>query len=153
MKIRKLLVLFLIPAALFFVSCENEIPEEFQIELSENMSMNGANLDSILEQFDYFKLNLYKVSEELNGNGVPNDYEIKFLDQRLNKGDILRLDDLEPGLYELSGGTYYLDENGYENLNYNVKGKSNKMATLGYNEYIVVDEDSPTIVRLVISPT
>ena len=81
MKIRKLLVIFLIPAALLFTSCANEIPEEFQIELSENMSMNGMDLDDILEQFDYFKLSLYKVSEELNGNGVPNDYEIKFLDQ------------------------------------------------------------------------
>ena len=81
MKIRKLLVIFLIHAALLFTSCANEIPEEFQIELSENMSMNGMDLDDILEQFDYFKLSLYKVSEELNGNGVPNDYEIKFLDQ------------------------------------------------------------------------
>ncbi|MBO4320380.1 MAG: hypothetical protein J5857_07915 [Treponema sp.] len=154
MKIRKLLVLFLIPVTLFFVSCENEIPEEFQIELSENMSMNGANLDSILEQVDYFKLNLFKVFEYESVNGPTVGYSEVFFDLRLNKGDILRLDGLEPGLYELTGNPYRINEYGEEEQStYNVTRKSNKMATLGYYEYIVVDEDSPTIVRLVISPT
>ena len=154
MKIRKLLVLFLIPLALFFVSCENEIPEEFQIELSENMSMNGMDLDEILEQVDFFKFNIYKISEIQTDNGTyQNEGDGPFLsDIRLYKGDILRLDDLEPGLYELSGFCYYIDDNGDEyQSTYTVTGKSNKMATLGYYEYIVVDEDSPTIVKLVIS--
>ena len=154
MKIRKLLVLFLIPAALFFVSCENEIPEEFQIELSEYLY--GADLDSILEQVDFFKFNIYKISEIQTDNGTyqQEDDEPFLPDIRLYKGDILRLDDLEPGLYRLRGELYEVDEDGEEQMlfSYYVEGKSNKMVTVDYFDYIVVDDDSPSVVKLVIFP-
>lgn len=155
MKLGKLLVLFLIPAALFFVSCENEIPEEFQIELSEYLS--GADLDSILEQVDFFKFDIYKISEIQTDNGTyqQEDYEPFLPDIRLYKGDILRLDDLEPGLYRLRGQLYEVDEYGEEQMlySYYVEGKSNKMVTVESFDYIVVDDDSPSVVKLVICPS
>ena len=147
MKLGKLLVLFLIPLALFFVSCENEIPEEFQIELSEYLY--GADLDSILEQIGYFNLNLYKISEIQTDNGPSIDSELLFPDIILNKGDILKLDGLEPGLYELNGQAWSISG---DYVVYGIVGKSNKMVTVNDYDYIVVDDDSPTIVKLVLGP-
>jgi hypothetical protein len=148
MKIRKLLVLFLIPATLFFVSCENEIPEEFQIELSEYLY--GADLDSILEQVDFFKINIYKIFEIQTDNGPSIDSEILFPDIILNKGDILKLDGLEPGLYQLNGQAWSISG---DNVVYGIVGKSNKMVTVESFDCIVVDDDSPSVVKLVICPT
>ena len=49
MKTVKLLLLLLIPAALLFMSCENEIPEEMIIELaSDSPEMGWCHFQKIL---------------------------------------------------------------------------------------------------------
>ena len=68
---------------------------------------------------------------------------------RLNKGDILRLDNLEPGKYDLWGTAYgqphYNDE---PIIVGDITGKSDKMDDAGH---IIVDDFSPTIVKLVFT--
>ena len=114
--LKTLLYLLLIPFAIFLTSCNNEIPEEFLIIAD---SFPGSySLDDV----DYFEIIINKVPE---GGEVFSeqpifdpDVEITFIppvfEGRLYKGDVLRLGDLEPGKYELSGwAKKYFAENDF----------------------------------------
>ncbi len=166
MKTVKLLLLLLIPAALFFASCQNELPEEtFFIE--ENFYLENDDQYYHLSDVDYFVLELYKVSRS-STPGVPLDQKPIFQNERLEKGELLRLDGLEPGYYELSGNAWKINEN-FNPDTFNeetaspdeyqyilvggVSGKSDKMYQFeGYNnKYIIVEEDNPVIVKLVFT--
>ena len=152
MKFRKLLVVFLIPAALFFASCENEIPEEFLFEVSPN-STGMRNLDDI----DYVTLTLIKLPDhEIESNQSTQlpivtinltieEYPTIFRDKRLNKGEILRLEGLESGKYKLTGTAYEVDYGNSYAIG-QITGKGNKMDDHGN---IIIDDFSPTIVKLV----
>ncbi len=142
--IKSLLLLLLLPMAIFMTSCNNEVPEEMAIEFDEYLF---GDRESILEQIDYFMLTLYKVTPDANTTYDPVRPNI-----RLNKGDILMLDGLEPGLYELSGWCYqYTDEGEPQALTYNVTGKTDNMYSYSYYEFIEIDEFTPVVVRLCIS--
>ena len=143
-NVKSLILMLLIPLAAVFMGCENEIPEEMAIEFDENLF---GDRESILEQIDYFMLTLYKVTPDANTTYDPVRPNI-----RLNKGDILMLDGLEPGLYELSGWCYqYTDEGEPQELTYNVTGKTDNMYSYSYSEFIEIDEFTPVVVRLCIS--
>ena len=169
MKTVKLLLLLLIPAALFFASCQNELPEEtFFIE--EYVYPNGGDPHYHLSDVDYFELELRK----LNPNptivaGVPetNDpyNELLPYDIHLEKGEVLRLEGLEPGYYKINGFAYKINED-YNHETYEesglpddaefiyvgaVSGKSDRMYHFDINNtnYIIVEEDSPVIIKLV----
>ena len=137
MKIRKLLVLFLIPLALFFVSCENELQTTFIIELdSENPPE-----EELLNQIDYFKLTLFNYKYYVEDTII--EYVLE--DEILKKNEILRLGDLEPGKYVLWVDAY---NNGDEdNLSLIIDIKSDKMDN---NGNLIIDDESPTIVTFVL---
>ena len=152
MKLGKLLVLFLIPVALFFVSCENEIPEEFLFEYDP-----ATNNYFTLDDADYFLLTLIKLpdgemdfSQEIQQGTVSTYTTVNppiFTNKRLNKGELLRLEGLEPGKYKLTGGAYHLAGPGYPDyIVGSITGKGNKMDE---NGNIIIDDISPTIVKLV----
>lgn len=168
MKTVKLLILLLIPAAMFFTSCENELPEElFYIEETPDITNQSYTLSDV----DYFVLELYK----LNPNpttvpGVPaNDpyNELLPYDIRLEKGEVLRLEGLEPGYYRLTGNAYKINRNyNPETYEYTslpedaefiyvgaVSGKSDRMYYFDANNtnYIIVEEYSPVIIKLVFT--
>ena len=160
--LKTLLYLLLIPFAIFLTSCNNEIPEEFLI--IADSSPGSYSLDDV----DYFEIIINKVPE---GGEVFSeqpifdpDVEITFIppvfEGRLYKGDVLRLGDLEPGKYELSGWAKHVDENGGDPWTVGeVIGISDKMETeiieegrdTIYNNYLIIDEFSPTVVKLIVS--
>ena len=160
--IKSLLCLLLIPFALAFMSCNNEIPEELIIEVDPE-SQGPYELDDV----DYFELGLYKLSEDdeyPDNNSNYNEGTPPLFEVRLNKGDVLRLGNLEPGLYQLYGAAYkYFDYGDGEFLAQeigSVYGKSEKEESVEYYDsmmrewvtvsYIVIDEFSPTVVKLVV---
>ena len=93
MKIAKLLLLLLIPAALFFASCQNELPEEMMIELASDSPDMGWTLDDI----EYFLLTLDKFYD-IPGDGdfVGKEDKPIIQNQKLSKGETLVLEGLEP---------------------------------------------------------
>jgi hypothetical protein len=156
MKLGKLLVLFLIPVALFFVSCENEIPEEFLFEL-DPASSDLRTLDDI----EFVLLTLRKVPDEEiddsqlvqpeGGIYIVEEQHPIFSNKRLDKGELLILEDLEPGKYRLTGTAYEVNAlNGESNSIGNITGKADKMDEHGN---IIIDDFSPTIVKLVYTCT
>lgn len=161
MKIAKLLLLLLIPAALFFASCQNELPEEtFFIE--EFVYTNNTQ-SYHLSDADYFELELRKLNPNptivpgVPGNNDPYN-ELLPYDIRLEKGEILRLEGLEPGYYKISGSAYKINEDydpatGDESFIQvgSIAGKSDRMYHFNVNntDYIIVEEDSPVIIKLV----
>ena len=156
MKIAKLFLLLLIPVALLFMSCENELPEEaFLIEEIPDT----ANQSFTLSDVDYFELSLYKKDPaEERGRGE------RLFNQHLDIGEILRLEGLEPGYYSLIGWAYKINDN-FDPENYNpeggspfdahiyqvgtVEGKSDEMVTISGSNYMIIDESNPVIVKLV----
>ena len=152
--------MLLIPMAGLLVSCTNELEEEFAVEVSYQTAGDLDGYRERLARIDYFKIRLYKYGEvEVGDNGYPEVNLIPILDgEKLFKDDILRLDNLEPGLYILYGGAYQLNDNYSEeenNLYIAVKGKAKKMKTIEINgteiEFIVIDGLSPTVIKLVLS--
>ena len=155
-------LLLLVPFALFFTSCENEIPEEFLI-------IAPSSPDTYcLEDVDYFEIWVNKVpegGEDYSGQQIfPMGQEITYIppvfEGRLYKGDVLRLGDLEPGKYELFGrAKKYFAETDYLGTIGEVRGISDKMETVitgsernpTINNYLIIDEFSPTVVKLVVS--
>ena len=153
---------------MFFTSCENELPEElFYIEETPDITNQSYTLSDV----DYFVLELYK----LNPNpttvpGVPaNDpyNELLPYDIRLEKGEVLRLEGLEPGYYRLIGKAWNINEN-FDPAAYEafpiaqneeryivgaVSGKSDRMYYFDANNtnYIIVEEYSPVIIKLVFT--
>lgn len=159
MKTVKLLLLLLIPAALFFASCQNELPEEtFFIE--EFVYTNGGGSHYHLSDVDYFELNLQKWNPAMlgiAGNNSPDEIIQPYI--HLEKGEILRLEGLEPGYYKISGSAYKInedynpttgDEFSIEQVG-TVVGKSDRMHRFegSGSSYIIIDEDSPVIIKLV----
>ncbi|MBO4320761.1 MAG: hypothetical protein J5857_09880 [Treponema sp.] len=153
MRFIKTFAILLFPIILLLTSCENNIPVEFIIE-EEESEYDGMYH---LEDAEYFIINLQTVHEmEETPNqiwpqqGVWGIVPPDILDHvRLNKGDILRLDNLEPGKYDLWGTAYgqqpYNDE---PIMVGDITGKSDKMDDAGH---IIVDDFSPTIVKLVFT--
>lgn len=135
--------------ALLFISCANELEEEFRIEVDPNSYEEFIPEDPYAE-IDYFILYLEKVEEirdESQGD-VP-----RILDgERLNKGDVLRLDYLKPGFYNLFGSAWKsADEENPEDellVNISVHGVSNNMVNVNDTECFVVEPGHPTVVKL-----
>lgn len=166
MKTVKLLILLLIPAAMFFTSCENELPPEiFQIE--ENPDTAGDEDRYKVSDVDYFELSLYKLNPaEINVAGSNNLEEKVLPDMHLEKGEILRLEGLEPGYYWLRGDAYKINKNPNPDFDPSsddpkdgpfilvgaVSGKSDRMQQFSNNRsYIIVEEYSPVIIKLVFT--
>ena len=169
MKTVKLLLLLLIPAAMFFASCQNELPEEtFFIE--EYVYQNDTQ-SYHLSDVDYFELELRKLNPNstiVAGVAETNDLYNELLpyDIHLEKGEILRLEGLEPGYYKINGFAYKINED-FNPATYNplwsnpndgpfievgsIAGKSDRMYHFNMNntDYIIVEEDSPVIIKLV----
>lgn len=154
--IKSLLLLLLLPMAIFMTSCNNEVPEEFLFEL-DPASSDLRTLDAI----EFVLLTLRKVpDEEIDDSqqaqlGVLSDiveeYPAIFRDKRLDKGELLILEDLEPGKYRLTGTAYEVNAlNGASNGIGNITGKADKMDEHGN---IIIDDISPTIVKLVYTCT
>ena len=155
MKTVKLFLLLLIPAALLFMSCENELPEEaFLIE----EILDITNQSYTLSDADYFELSLYKKDPE-----KPQEGEKLTHSARLEKGEILRLEGLDPGYYRLTGIAYKINDNfDPDTFDPNgpleewpvyqvgtVWGKSDKMVTISSSNYMIIDEANPVIVKLI----
>lgn len=164
MKTVKLLLLLLLPAALFFASCQNELPPEtFLVE--ENSYTAGDPERYQLSDVDYFVLELYKLNPaEINVVG-NNNFEEKVLpDIRLERGDILRLEGLEPGYYRILGQAWKINDNydpaediGAPDTGQfihvgTVEGKSDRMQHFDNNtDYIIVETGVPVIVRFLFT--
>lgn len=166
MKTVKLLLLLLLPAALFFASCQNELPPEtFLIE--ENSYTAGDPDRYRLSDVDYFVLDILKWNPA-NSLPVATPEEPVKSDIRLERGDILRLGGLEPGYYRILGEAYKINENYdpdlYEVMNYapqyaqfirvgTVEGKSDRMHQFAGNssKYIIVETGVPVIVRFIFT--
>ena len=108
-NIFKLAMVLSVFTLILFPSCENNIPEEIQIEVVDiNDSWDQIHtLEDVLDQMDYFYMTLYKVvgkkdtdSERWNDSSPDKDILI-FENQRLDKNQMLLLEDLEPGIYYL----------------------------------------------------
>lgn len=131
--------------AALFSSCE-DIPEELavEVEIPDYMDYFDDSYNP-WESIDYVLLTLYKVNNS-GGQGANDFGPPIFQDFRLNKGDVLRLEDVEPGIYSLSGVAYAISgEDGYSIPGY-IYGKSNKM---NGSESFIVEEGVPTVVKLV----
>lgn len=137
MKIAKLLLLFLIPAALLFMSCKNEVSVDFIIELDSEMPPEEALVNSI----DYFKLTLFDLKYYVSDTIV--NYILD--DEILYRGDILRLENLDSGKYVLWVDPYQAGND--DRLAINTTVTSNKMTDDGY---IIIDDESPTIVKIIL---
>ena len=150
MKTVKLLLLLLIPAALFFASCQNELPEEMMIELASDSPDMGWTLDDI----EYFLLTLDKFYD-IPGDGdfVGKEDKPIIQNQKLSKGETLVLEGLEPGYYRLYGGAFSVN-----NYCGPVEGKTEKMKRVHYQtplvqvpinyDCIVLDGFSPAVIKL-----
>ena len=147
--IKSLLLLLLLPMAIFMTSCNNEVPEEMAIEVIPD-EYAAATLD----QVDYFTLTLYKYDtdsvEVVKYDQMVTSTEL-LPNYKLNKGEVIWLDDMEPGLYALSGNV--CSSNG--SILGSVKGKSDNMfySTMQGRNIIIVEEDTPTVIKLVIEFT
>ena len=137
MKIVKLFLLFLIPVALFFASCENELEASFVIELDSDNPPD----EELLNQIDYFKVTLFNYKYYIEDTIV----EYVLDDEILKKGEVLRLGDLDPGKYVLWVDAYNNEDE--DNLSLIIDIKSDKMDERGH---IIIDDDSPTIVTFVL---
>ena len=151
----KVLALILVIMSLVcFVSCENELTEDFVVEIDPvSLSYSYYTVDEI----DFFLLDLLKIPDsvvigfrknpEFYWTPEPSDYV--FEQKRLNKGDVLRLDNLEPGFYSLGGSIYKVtDSEPFEQYIGWVTGKSNNMDEDGY---IIVERGIPTVIKLYVS--
>ena len=154
--IKSLLLLLLLPMAIFMTSCNNEVPEEFLFEL-DPASSDLRTLDDI----EFVLLTLRKVpDEEIDDSqqfqpgvlvGIVEEYPSIFRDKRLNKGELLILEDLEPGKYRLTGTAYEVNALNGESYGIgNITGEADKMDEHGN---IIIDDFSPTIVKLVYTCT
>lgn len=151
-QVKSLILMLLIPLAMFLGSCSNELEEELMVEV-EYYSDNPTHT---IDDIDYFIIKLKKYDDTIpfDPTSFSGPYrELKT--QRLEKGEILRLENsLEPGLYLLEGYAY--DHDNY--IICNIYGKSSNMTTLMVNEgntvpkdFIVVEPGVPAIIKLVIS--
>lgn len=169
MKTVKLLLLLLLPAALFFASCQNELPPETFL-MEENFYLGSYDQYYHLSDVDYFELSLNKLN--LAKLGQPNISPDESLqpDIRLERGDILRLEGLKPGYYRIIGRAYKINDNYDPTLlsdpDYiplttdfpfyrvgTVEGKSDRMYYCGQNRtnYIIVEAGVPVIVRFIFT--
>ena len=142
--------MLLIPLAMFLGSCSNEaMEEEFVIEADPNSSM-PIDQENPFVNVDYFGLKFYKVVGNRDteaGFYIEDDpLDILVYEGKLFKGDVLRLENLEPGKYYITGNAYkiYDDENDFEVAS--ITGKSNNMD----DEFIVVERGVPTVIKLVV---
>ncbi|MBP5444319.1 MAG: hypothetical protein J6Y60_13870 [Treponema sp.] len=168
MKTVKLLLLLLLPAALFFASCQNELPPEtFLIEENPDTAGNPARYQ--LSDVDYFELELRKLNPNPNlvaGVAANDSYnELLPYDMHLEKGEILRLEGLEPGYYRLTGNAYKINRNPKSNFDPStddpsegpfilvgaVSGKSDRMYKYRGSDYIIVEAGVPVIVRFIFT--
>lgn len=158
MKLKKSwLLLLLIPFALAFMSCNNEIPEELIIEFIPYSGEGGYTIDDV----DYLELKLYK--EPDGGDGENNQVTniLPVFKGNLYRGEVLRLGDLEPGRYTLSGTARKKTGGESDCIVGYVDGVGDKVVTENcgtaerpvYRDFIIVDEFSPTMVKLIVSLT
>lgn len=161
-KVRFIIFLLLIPFAIFLSSCNNDIPEEFLLEVDPT-STGYYDPNDPFNDIDYFLLTLWKV--DLDGDSVPvlgnlsgglSTYDVPpiFANERLNKGDVMRLENLEPGYYKMEATVHNNAYQGLENRR-NVTVKSNNSITVydsdgNLTEYIVIEPDVQTIIKFVI---
>ena len=89
--------------------------------------------------------------------GVP--YIPPVFQGRLYKGEILQLNDLKPGRYTLEGTARKITGTDFDWIVGSVYAVSDKMETeiiqdgrdTIYNNYLIIDEFSPTMVKLIVS--
>ena len=145
-------------------SCENELAEEFSVEVDPNSDDYLYDSNDPFVAIDFFMLSMARVHENvgnLDGNlpggnqdvplYQPDPDDIVFVGKRLNKGDILRLDNLAPGKYFLFADACYNDpasENGFDYvMNCNVTLKCNNMDE---NGNIIVERGVPLVIKLIV---
>ena len=137
-----------------FLSCKNELAEDFVVELVEDPY--NLNNSYTVDDIAYFNLSLKILDESVvqYPGDTSGPYRYIFPNQRLERGDILRLENsLEPGYYILEG--YACTKDDYYICN--VYGKSNKMTPIEVNEgnivtkdFITVESGVPTVIKLIV---
>ncbi|MBR6154198.1 MAG: hypothetical protein IKQ43_07155 [Treponema sp.] len=152
--IKSLLCLLLIPFALFLTSCNNEIPEDFVIEFIPYDDEDSYTPDDV----DYLELTLNKEPDDEGGENNQGTNIPPVFEGRLYKGEILQLGDLEPGRYTLEGTARKITGTDFDWIVGSVYAVSDKMETeiiedgrdTIYNNYLIIDEFSPTVVKLIV---
>ena len=140
-NVKSLILMLLIPLVAVFMGCVDNIQQDLIVEIEENSDYGESpfNMDDV----EYFKLYLYKYL----------DWEPILQGDILKKGDVLWLDNLEPGLYSLSGDACDIHDNRIGFISW----KSDKMKGFETNSwtdyYILIDDISPTVVKLVVTFT
>ncbi|MBP5442932.1 MAG: hypothetical protein J6Y60_06815 [Treponema sp.] len=161
-NVRFIIFLLLVPFAFLLASCDNDMSEEFILEVHPE-SVENYNHDNPFKDIDYFMLSLYKVDLDKVSSDIPQvgagttEYPQSpvFEGKRLNKGDILRLDSLEPGYYYMEAKACCESDLGYSDR-HEVIVKSNNSITVpvtqngGTAEFIVVEPGVPTIIKFSI---
>lgn len=149
-------------------SCENELAEQFTVEVVGDIPA-GFDGDNPLKELDYFTLTLERIPEDVVaidfGNGFPgasnNPFDVVdpdniiFWNKKLYKGDILRLDNLEPGKYKLRASAYKASDGDDEELGDPFFGNSvgsvlvecNNMDEFGN---IIVERGYPIVIKLIV---
>ena len=159
-KVRFIIFLLLIPFAIFLSSCNNDIPEEFLLEVDPT-SPGYYDPNDPFKDIDYFLLTLYKEDlDEVETDTIAGAVSTVssgtpiFTNERLNKGDVMRLENLEPGYYKMEATVHNNAYQGLENRRH-VTVKSNNSITVhdadgNPTEYIVIEPDVQTIIKFVI---
>ncbi len=153
--IKSLLCLLLIPFALFLTSCNNEIPEDFVIEFIPYDDEDSYTPDDV----DYLELTLNKEPDDEGGENNQGTNIPPVFEGRLYKGEILQLGDLEPGKYTLEGAARKITGTDFDWIVGSVYAVSDKMVTENWGSelrpephtFIIVDDFSPTMVKLIVS--
>ncbi len=148
-QVKSLILMLLIPLTMFLGSCSNEaMEEEFVIEADPNSSM-PIDQENPFVNVDYFGLEFYKVVGNRDteaGYYIGDDpLDILVYEGKLFKGDVLRLENLEPGKYYITGNAYKIDDEYVFDVG-SITGKSNNMD----DEFIVVERGVPTVIKLVV---
>lgn len=139
-NVKSLILMLLIPLAAVFMGCVDNIQQDLIVEIEENSEYDSPyNMDDV----EYFRIYLYAFD---GYNGIDKGAYL------LKKGEILCLEDLEPGLYTLFGYAHNKDGNSLAYISY----KSDKVGIGisqmggGTTECILIDDISPTVVKLVV---
>ena len=168
-NIFKLAMVLFIFTLILFPSCENNIPEEIQIEVVDINDSLGLihTSEDLFGLIDFFGLTLYKVVGAKDDDYQlwnPDDFTdndvLIFEDQRLDKNQMLLLEDMEPGIYYLEVHAKAVtgpDQTGtisiYNVSNVDVTVKSDNPVIVnnrvGYPcECIAIEQYVPTFIKL-----
>lgn len=142
--VKSLILMLLIPLTMFLGSCSNELEEELMVEV-EYYGDFEDDIKSVLDMIDYFELDLFPVPEE--GEELEESDFVLF-GEKLYRGDVLRLENLEPGKYHIDGCAYQIqdeDDSLVDRVSVSFTGN-----TMDDDDNFLVERGLPTIIKMVI---